>query len=66
MLLFSPNHAHNLFALLPASGMAMFQQFWYWYPYVHMVSLSFVSTAVIGLNHEMKVSALCALLSLTH
>ena len=46
--------------------MAMFQQFWYWYPYVHMVSLSFVSTAVIGLNHEMKVSALCALLSLTH
>eukprot|EP00456_Euglypha_rotunda_P027569 TRINITY_DN22016_c0_g1_i8.p1 TRINITY_DN22016_c0_g1~~TRINITY_DN22016_c0_g1_i8.p1 ORF type:complete len:233 (-),score=48.07 TRINITY_DN22016_c0_g1_i8:19-717(-) len=36
-------------------GMAIFPQFWYWYPDVHFLSLAFTPTAVIGLNknHEM-------------
>ncbi len=36
-------------------GMALFTQFWYWYPLVHYLSLSFVPTAVIGLNKDLKV-----------
>jgi 26S proteasome regulatory subunit N2 len=40
--------------------MAMFPQFWYWYPYTHFISLAFTPTAVVGLNHEMKVRILPA------
>jgi len=36
-------------------GMAMFPQFWFWYPYVHFISLSFTPTAVIGLNKDVKI-----------
>eukprot|EP00741_Cyanophora_paradoxa_P005709 tig00000903_g5533.t1 len=35
-------------------GMAIFTQFWYWYPLVHMVSLTFTPTALIGLNADLK------------
>jgi len=35
-------------------GCAIFNQFWYWYPLVHFVSLAFTPTAVIGLNKDMK------------
>lgn len=35
-------------------GMALFQQHWYWYPCVHMLSLSLTPTAVIGLNQDLK------------
>jgi 26S proteasome regulatory subunit N2 len=31
-------------------GAMMFQQYWYWYPLVHMLSLAFTPTAVLGLN----------------
>jgi len=35
-------------------GMAVFTQFWYWYPDVHFLSLAFTPTAVIGLNRKME------------
>lgn len=35
-------------------GMAIFPQFWYWYPQVHFISLAFTPTAVIGLNQSLK------------
>jgi len=35
-------------------GMAIFPQFWYWYPDVHFLSLAFTPTAVIGLNKKME------------
>lgn len=36
-------------------GMALFTQFWYWYPLTHLLSLAFVPTAFVGLNKELKV-----------
>jgi 26S proteasome regulatory subunit N2 len=36
-------------------GMAMFPQFWYWYPLVHFLSLSFTPTAIIGLNKNLEI-----------
>jgi 26S proteasome regulatory subunit N2 len=36
-------------------GMVMFPQFWFWYPYVHFISLSFTPTAVIALNKDVKI-----------
>eukprot|EP00455_Lapot_gusevi_P056846 TRINITY_DN953_c0_g1_i12.p1 TRINITY_DN953_c0_g1~~TRINITY_DN953_c0_g1_i12.p1 ORF type:complete len:394 (+),score=167.37 TRINITY_DN953_c0_g1_i12:121-1302(+) len=35
-------------------GMALFLQFWYWYPLTHFISLSFTPTAVIGLNKDLQ------------
>lgn len=39
-------------------GVALFCQFWYWYPLAHCVALAFEPTAVIGLNEELKVGDL--------
>jgi len=36
-------------------GLAIFTQFWYWYPLIHFVSLAFTPTAIIGLNKDLKV-----------
>ncbi|KAH1096227.1 hypothetical protein J1N35_013148 [Gossypium stocksii] len=36
-------------------GLAVFSQFWYWYPLIYFVSLSFSPTAFIGLNYDLKV-----------
>ncbi|KAG9314283.1 26S proteasome regulatory complex non-ATPase subcomplex Rpn2 Psmd1 subunit [Chiua virens] len=36
-------------------GMALFCQFWYWYPLAHCACLAFEPTAIIGLNEELKV-----------
>ncbi|KAI9285712.1 armadillo-type protein [Umbelopsis sp. AD052] len=36
-------------------GMAVFTQFWYWYPLTHFLSLAFTPTAVIGLNKNIKI-----------
>ncbi|KAI0492395.1 hypothetical protein KFK09_026666 [Dendrobium nobile] len=36
-------------------GLAVFSQFWYWYPLLYFISLSFSPTAFIGLNHDLKV-----------
>lgn len=35
-------------------GMAVFTQYWYWFPFTHFLSLSFSPTAVIGLDHELQ------------
>ena len=34
-------------------GMALFAQYWYWYPLMHMLTLSFSPTALIGLNSNL-------------
>ncbi|KAJ0984151.1 hypothetical protein J5N97_002507 [Dioscorea zingiberensis] len=36
-------------------GLAVFSQFWYWYPLIYFISLSFSTTAFIGLNYDLKV-----------
>ncbi|KAL6659058.1 hypothetical protein ACP70R_003098 [Stipagrostis hirtigluma subsp. patula] len=36
-------------------GLAVFTQFWYWYPLTYFVSLAFSPTALIGLNSDLKV-----------
>ncbi|KAJ8620332.1 hypothetical protein MRB53_028861 [Persea americana] len=36
-------------------GLAVFSQFWYWYPLVYFISLSFSPTAFIGLNYDLNV-----------
>lgn len=37
-------------------GMALFTQYWYWYPLTHFLSLSFAPTGLIGLNGNLEVS----------
>lgn len=44
-------------------GMALFCQFWYWYPLAHCACLAFEPTAIIGLNGDLKVSTGCGKLS---
>jgi len=36
-------------------GIALFCQFWYWYPLAHCASLAFSPTSIIGLNGDLKV-----------
>jgi 26S proteasome regulatory subunit N2 len=36
-------------------GMAVFTQYWYWFPFTHFLSLSFTPTSMIGLDHELQV-----------
>jgi 26S proteasome regulatory subunit N2 len=36
-------------------GMAVFTQYWYWFPLTHFLSLSFTPTAVIGLDQELDI-----------
>lgn len=36
-------------------GMALFTQFWYWFPLAHLLSLSFTPTAIIGVDKDLKV-----------
>jgi len=35
-------------------GLAVFTQFWYWYPLSHFISLALTPTAIIGLNKDLK------------
>merc|ERR1719454_1862230 len=35
-------------------GMAVFSQYWYWYPLIPFLSLAFSPTVVIGLNKELQ------------
>lgn len=35
-------------------GMALGLQYWYWYPLIHMVSLSFTPTIAMGLNVDLQ------------
>ncbi|KAM1729673.1 hypothetical protein ACFX12_020027 [Malus domestica] len=36
-------------------GLAVFSQYWYWYPLIYFISLAFSPTALIGLNSDLKV-----------
>lgn len=35
-------------------GLAVFTQFWYWYPLTYFISLAFSPTAFVGLNYDLK------------
>uniref|UniRef100_A0A7S1DMZ6 26S proteasome regulatory subunit RPN2 C-terminal domain-containing protein n=2 Tax=Hemiselmis andersenii TaxID=464988 RepID=A0A7S1DMZ6_HEMAN len=35
-------------------GMAIFCQYWYWFPLAHFLSLTFTPTCLIGLNKDLK------------
>lgn len=36
-------------------GMAVFTQYWYWFPLTHFISLSFTPTAIIGVDQDLDV-----------
>jgi 26S proteasome regulatory subunit N2 len=36
-------------------GMAVFTQYWYWFPFTHFLSLSFTPTLVIALDHDLQI-----------
>ena len=36
-------------------GMAVFTQYWYWFPLTHFLSLSFTPTAIIGVDQDLDV-----------
>jgi len=42
----------NLTAII---GMAVFTQYWYWFPLTHFISLAFTPTSVIGLDQDLEV-----------
>lgn len=50
--LLSRNGHTNMPAIV---GMAVFSQFWYWYPLTHFLSLAFTPTAIIGLNKNIEI-----------
>jgi 26S proteasome regulatory subunit N2 len=41
--------------MLAVAGLAVFTQFWYWYPLMHFMGLSLTPTALIGLNKNLQV-----------
>ncbi|KAH6620494.1 armadillo-type protein [Boeremia exigua] len=36
-------------------GMAVFTQYWYWFPLTHFLSLSFTPTAIIGVDQDLQI-----------
>jgi 26S proteasome regulatory subunit N2 len=36
-------------------GMAVFTQYWYWFPFTHFLSLSFSPTSIIGLDSDLEI-----------
>jgi len=51
IVLHSRSGHKNMSAII---GLAIFAQFWYWYPFIHFISLAFTPTAFIGLNKDLK------------
>lgn len=39
-------------------GLMVFQQFWYWFPLSHFLTLAFVPTYIVGLNDDLKMPKL--------
>ncbi|KAI9885441.1 MAG: Protoheme IX farnesyltransferase, mitochondrial [Watsoniomyces obsoletus] len=39
-------------------GMAVFTQYWYWFPFTHFLSLSFTPTSIIGLDQDLEIPQL--------
>ena len=44
--------SNNMSAIV---GMALFTQFWYWFPLAHFASLAFTPTALIGLTRDLRI-----------
>lgn len=40
--------------MLGVVGAAVFTQYWYWFPLAHFISLSFTSTAIIGVDQKLE------------
>lgn len=36
-------------------GMAVFTQYWYWFPFTHFLSLAFTPTAIIGVDQDLEI-----------
>jgi 26S proteasome regulatory subunit N2 len=36
-------------------GMAVFTQYWYWFPLTHFLSLAFTPTSIIGVDHDLEI-----------
>jgi 26S proteasome regulatory subunit N2 len=48
----NPTGSLNMEAVV---GLALFSNFWSWYPLAHCLTLAFTPTAIIGLNSDLKV-----------
>ena len=48
----TPTGTLNMAAIV---GMAVFTQYWYWFPLTHFLALSFTPTAVIGVDQELEI-----------
>lgn len=52
-------HSHSRYPRMEAIvGMAVFTQYWYWFPLTFFISLALSPTALIGLNADLKVPKL--------
>ncbi|PLW58365.1 hypothetical protein PCANC_00465 [Puccinia coronata f. sp. avenae] len=47
----SKNGSNNMTAIV---GMALFNQFWYWFPMAHSLALAFTPTAIIGVDQNLQ------------
>jgi 26S proteasome regulatory subunit N2 len=51
----TPSGTLNMAAIV---GMAVFTQYWYWFPLTHFLSLAFTPTAIIGVDQDLEIPSL--------